>query len=358
MTCARRRTARSSGSSLRGRRGSLRPRHRRARRATAPRPATCAWLPWAAAAIVARARSRRCVTLQRAVNRLTFGRWDEPYDVLADLGQRLEATVDVDRLLADVVAELRGLGLEDVVIRDERRPCDRRRSSTAEPVRRRRRSPLAAYGEAVGSLRYRAPRRRRCGRGTAGCSMTSPGTSAVCCTPAGSPDDLQRALERLVARSRGGTSPAPTRPARRTGPGAGRAPPAARRDRRQARRVLAVRRRRRRPARRAARDRPRGAAGRRGLRPPALDELGPGRGPGQVAHGSPLGTAIDGRPLGRRPAGSSGRDGGGGVSHRHRSRDEFGPARRRVGLSRRRSSADGRAASDHGRRRRPGDLRR
>ena len=44
--------------------------------------------------------------LQRGVNRLTFGRWDEPYDVLADLGQRLEASADVDRLLADVIAEL------------------------------------------------------------------------------------------------------------------------------------------------------------------------------------------------------------------------------------------------------------
>ena len=48
------------------------------------------------------------------MNRLTFGRWDEPYDVLAALGQRLEATADVDRLLADVASELGGLGLRDV----------------------------------------------------------------------------------------------------------------------------------------------------------------------------------------------------------------------------------------------------
>ena len=78
-----------------------------------------AWLPWAAAAIVALLFAPLRDSLQRAVNRLTFGRWDEPYDVLADLGQRLEATVDVDRLLDDVSSELAGLGLDDVVICDE-----------------------------------------------------------------------------------------------------------------------------------------------------------------------------------------------------------------------------------------------
>ena len=63
------------------------------------------WLPWAAAAVVAVAFAPLRDGLQRALNRVTFGRWDEPYDVLAALGQRLEASADVDRLLAAVTTE-------------------------------------------------------------------------------------------------------------------------------------------------------------------------------------------------------------------------------------------------------------
>src|SRR5262249_16137662 len=56
---------------------------------------------------------------QRGVNGVTLGRWDEPYQVLAELGQRVEATADADRLLADVVIQLEeGLGLADVAIAD------------------------------------------------------------------------------------------------------------------------------------------------------------------------------------------------------------------------------------------------
>jgi hypothetical protein len=77
-----------------------------------------AWLPWVAAGVVAISFAPLRDVLQRGVNRLTFGRWDEPYDVLAALGQRLEATADVDRLLLDVVTELESLGLRDVSISD------------------------------------------------------------------------------------------------------------------------------------------------------------------------------------------------------------------------------------------------
>ena len=108
------------------------------------------WLPWVAAAVVALAFAPLRDGLQRAVNRLTFGRWDEPYDVLAGLGQRLEASADVDRLLADVVDELHALGLRDVVISDDEDPV-----LADEPDRVV--VALTAYGQPVGTLRYRRP---------------------------------------------------------------------------------------------------------------------------------------------------------------------------------------------------------
>lgn len=118
--------------------------------------AGAAWLPWAAAAVVAVSFAPLRDELQRAVNRLTFGRWDEPYDVLAGLGQRLEASAAVSGLLADVVAELRALGLQEVTIADERGHVlagDARASAEAVEL------PLSAYGQPVGSLCYRLPMR-------------------------------------------------------------------------------------------------------------------------------------------------------------------------------------------------------
>ncbi len=117
-----------------------------------------AWLPWAAAAIVAVLFAPLRDSLQRTVNRLTFGRWDEPYDVLADLGQRLEATADVDRLLDDVSSELAGLGLDAVAICDEDGHVIAGELSSPETHDDDRVVlPLAAYGDPVGSLRYRPP---------------------------------------------------------------------------------------------------------------------------------------------------------------------------------------------------------
>jgi signal transduction histidine kinase len=56
--------------------------------------------------------------LQRGVTRIVYGRWHEPYEVLAGLGERLEAAADIDRLLDAAVAELTtGLDLHDVSVR-------------------------------------------------------------------------------------------------------------------------------------------------------------------------------------------------------------------------------------------------
>ena len=57
--------------------------------------------------------------LQRGVTRVVYGRWREPYEVLAGLGQDLEAAADIDRLLDAAAAELAtGLDLRDVSVLD------------------------------------------------------------------------------------------------------------------------------------------------------------------------------------------------------------------------------------------------
>lgn len=114
------------------------------------------WLPWAAAAVVAISFAPLRDALHRGINRLTFGRWEEPYDVLAALGQRMEATADVAGLLAEAARELRALGLCEVSIRDGRG----RLLAGAEPTSPDEDLavvPLSAYAEPVGSLRYRPP---------------------------------------------------------------------------------------------------------------------------------------------------------------------------------------------------------
>jgi signal transduction histidine kinase len=113
-----------------------------------------AWLPWVAAAIVAVSFAPLRDALQRAVNRVTFGRWDEPYDVLAGLGQRLEASTDVDRLLEQVVAELQGLGLTEISLHDAHGNLI---AGVELPPDGCEQLPLAAYGKRVGVLSYRPP---------------------------------------------------------------------------------------------------------------------------------------------------------------------------------------------------------
>lgn len=112
------------------------------------------WLFWIAAIVVAVSFAPLRDSLQRAVNRLTYGRWDQPYDVLAALGQRVEATADVDNLLDDVVSELSSLGLRDVAIVDVDGTVLAGMPSTDDGVVDVR---LSAYGDTVGALRYRPP---------------------------------------------------------------------------------------------------------------------------------------------------------------------------------------------------------
>ena len=138
------------------------------------------WLPWAAAAVVAVSFAPLRDVLQRTVNRVTFGRWDEPYDVLAALGQRLEATAETSRLLDDVVAELRGLGLHDVAIIDAADGLIAGDAGVDVDVEE---LALSAYGRRVGTLTYRRPE-PRCATATGGCWRTWPGISVLSCTHA------------------------------------------------------------------------------------------------------------------------------------------------------------------------------
>jgi signal transduction histidine kinase len=118
------------------------------------------WPPALAAAAAALLLVPLRETVQRAVNRVVYGRWHEPYEVLAGLGERLEAAADVDRLLDAAVTELTaGLDLREVSVRGldgaaVAGAADATSASTSTSV------PLQAYGATVGRLTYRAPDRQ------------------------------------------------------------------------------------------------------------------------------------------------------------------------------------------------------
>jgi signal transduction histidine kinase len=95
--------------------------------------------------------------LQRGVTRVVYGRWHEPYEVLAGLGERLEAAADIDRLLAAAVAELTaGLDLRDVSVCGLDGTIVTGTASSADTAS----IPLLAYGAHVGGLTYRIPDRQ------------------------------------------------------------------------------------------------------------------------------------------------------------------------------------------------------
>jgi signal transduction histidine kinase len=131
-----------------------------------------AWWPSApAAALAALLLIPLRESLQRAVTRVVYGRWHEPYEVLAGLGERLEAAADVDRLLDAVLTELStGLDLREVgvlspdgtVVAGATEPDAPALAGPAAPdgnAGSRTVVPLQAFGVTVGYLTYRADRR-------------------------------------------------------------------------------------------------------------------------------------------------------------------------------------------------------
>lgn len=117
-------------------------------------------VPLVATGVVAVVFQPLRVWLQRGVNRLLYGRRDEPYEVLSQLGQRLAATLEPQAELQSVVSTIaEALKLPYVAIELPRRDGFEAEASigqrTGEPLR----IPLVHQGETVGKLAV-APRAR------------------------------------------------------------------------------------------------------------------------------------------------------------------------------------------------------
>jgi signal transduction histidine kinase len=110
------------------------------------------WLPWVAAGVVAVSFAPLRDALQRAANRLTYGQWSQPAEVLAATGRRLTDATDVPGLLQTLTDELgEGLRLPYVEILDAR--GDRLAVHGAATVGSET-LVLQAYGAPVGELRW------------------------------------------------------------------------------------------------------------------------------------------------------------------------------------------------------------
>jgi signal transduction histidine kinase len=96
--------------------------------------------------------------LQRGVNRLLYGQRDEPYAVITQLSQRLEATLAPDAVLStivEIVAQALKLPYAAIVLQHEEILI--RAASVGEPVSAPLRLPLIYQGETIGQL-HLAPR--------------------------------------------------------------------------------------------------------------------------------------------------------------------------------------------------------
>jgi signal transduction histidine kinase len=116
------------------------------------------WLPWVAAGVVAVSFAPLRNALQQAANRLTYGQWSQPADVLAATGRRLADAADVPALLHTLAAELgTGLSLTSVEITDALGRPLARHGVAGTPTEE---LPLTAYGTPVGKLRWSGGRLR------------------------------------------------------------------------------------------------------------------------------------------------------------------------------------------------------
>ena len=108
------------------------------------------WLPLAAAGVVAVAFAPLRESLQRGVNRLTYGRWSAPAEVLGETGRRLGDAADGPALLDVLTDELvGGLGLRRAEVRDQAGRLLASSGPAEQPIEQ---LPLLAYGEQVGVL--------------------------------------------------------------------------------------------------------------------------------------------------------------------------------------------------------------
>jgi signal transduction histidine kinase len=117
------------------------------------------WLPWVATGIVAVAFQPLREAIQRAVNRLTYGAWDDPQRLLRGLHTRLEQAATPERALPDVLAEVRAaLRLDGLAVA----AADGRvLAAVGCTDRGRHRLPLVHAGTVVGELTAAGALRRR-----------------------------------------------------------------------------------------------------------------------------------------------------------------------------------------------------
>ncbi len=91
--------------------------------------------------------------LQRGVNRLMYGEREEPYRVIARLGERLEAALAPDAVLPSIVATVReALRLPYAAIALPRDGAFEIAAASGEPLADSLRLPLSYQGETVGEL--------------------------------------------------------------------------------------------------------------------------------------------------------------------------------------------------------------
>ena len=108
------------------------------------------WLPLAAAGVVAVAFAPLRDSLQRGVNRLIYGRWSAPAEVLGETGRRLGDAADSPALLNALTDELvQGLGLRCAEVRDR---TGRLLASSGPSGQADEQLPLIVYGDSVGAL--------------------------------------------------------------------------------------------------------------------------------------------------------------------------------------------------------------
>ena len=178
-------------------------------------PAGCRGL---ATAVVAVAFQPLREAIQGTVNRLTYGAWDDPQDLLRSLHTRLEQAVSPDAALPDVARRRRGVPAAGLPLRGHGRG---RRAGLGGARADGRRPPAAARarrddGRGAGARRRPVAAPRRAGAGRARRRTRTGGAGGPA---ARGPAALPRAAG---GRPRGGAPPAAPRPARRPRAGAGR----------------------------------------------------------------------------------------------------------------------------------------
>ena len=110
------------------------------------------WLPWLAAGVVAVSFAPLRDALQAAANRLTYGQWSQPTEVLAATARRLGDASDVPALLAELADHVgAALALPYVAISA---PDGRILARRGDPPAEVDHLPMTSYGGPVGTLSW------------------------------------------------------------------------------------------------------------------------------------------------------------------------------------------------------------